>query len=48
MIRNIKLQEVTLGEWDPDFKPEGFNEMTDMRKLNDCELSRNLEIKFKG
>ena len=36
-----------VGEYDPDFSPEGYNEMTEMKKLNDCELARSLECKFR-
>ena len=33
-------------DYDVDFPDEGYNDMTDMRKLNDCELARSLRIKF--
>jgi hypothetical protein len=35
-----------IAEYDPDFADEGYDEMTNMRKLNDCELCRSLEKKF--
>ena len=37
-----------MAEYDLDFPVEGYNDMTDMRKLNDCELARSLRIKFLG
>ena len=40
------FEEFIITEYDPFFNPEGYNDMTNMRKLNDCELARSLQIKF--
>ena len=40
------MQECILAEYDLDFPDKGYNDMTDMRKLNDCELARSLRTRF--
>jgi hypothetical protein len=39
-------QECIIAEYDLDFNERGYDDMTDMRKLNDCELARSLRLKF--
>ena len=39
-------QEFVIAEFDAEFPEEGYDEMIEMKRLNDCELARSLEIKF--